>query len=48
MEGEKQRTPNQSREDDKMKLTYIQKKEYTQNEQRMINLCKELDEAYEI
>lgn len=31
-----------------MKLTYRQKKEYTQNEQKMINLCKILDEAYVI
>ena len=31
-----------------MKLTYQQKKEYTDNEQKMINLCKEIDEAYKL
>lgn len=31
-----------------MKLFYLEKKERTKNEQKMINLCKELDEAYVI
>ena len=31
-----------------MKITYIQKKEYTENEQKMISFCKEIDEAYRI
>ena len=31
-----------------MKVTYQQKKEYTPNEQKMISLAKELDEAYVI
>ena len=26
----------------------VEKKEYTENEQKMINLCKQLDEAYRI